>query len=142
MTGEFPLGRTIKIRTGGELKKLLAATLIGLALSYYLLQYRDDLCFFQFDKVAHLFGGMFAGTFGMYCWLHLNRLFFGITDKKTMKIFLVFCALASAAIIGLLWELYECYFCSLFPLWDTICDLIADVFGGWLMSFFYIKIKK
>lgn len=142
MTGEFPLNCIIKIRTGGiGLKKLLVVTFIGLALSYYLLNYRHDLCFFQFDKLAHIIGGMFAGSFGMYSWLHFNCLFLGFTDKKIVKVFLIFCALSSSAIVGLLWELYECYFCSLYPLWDTICDLIADVLGGWLVSFFYIKTK-
>ena len=124
------------------MKKLLALTFIGLALSYYLLNYRPDLCFFQFDKLAHIIGGVFAGSFGIYCWLHFNRLFLGFSDEKTIKIFLIFCALSSAAIVGLLWELYECYFLShLNPLWDTICDLIADVFGGWLSFFYIIRTK-
>ncbi len=124
------------------MKKLLIVTFIGLALSYYLLNYRPDLCFFQFDKLAHIIGGMFAGSFGMYSWLHFNRLFLGFADKKTVKIFLIFCALSSSAIVGLLWELYECYFLPpLNPLWDTICDLITDVLGGWLISFFYVKTK-
>jgi len=93
------------------------------------------------DRVAHFSGGFWAALLLIYLFRHYSELA-PFSGFLTSRILTAIFAIAVAALIGTLWELFEFSVDNIGDLADTMEDLFLDLAGGGLAAicgFFYRK---
>jgi hypothetical protein len=117
---------------------VLSAHLIALEFSLY-------FKFLWFDIPMHFVGGVFVGALFVY----LFSKFYKCEYKNSFyeKVILYAMIMGFSALIGVFWEFYEFIISKTLSVvlqpsvFDTMKDLFFDVFGGLVVSLFFVRTK-
>lgn len=94
------------------------------------------------DKPMHVLGGFWLGGTGLWWYYHAHRN--ALKERMRTATFVMTCAVATAFIVGGLWEIFEygldLYVHRHWSAIDTTGDLIADIVGGVLVGF-YVRLR-
>lgn len=132
------------MRTERYLLFLLILLVLIAAVNFFAIKVHLYWDVYWFDRVMHFFGGLWAGSFGL--WFFFLRLH-AKTSRGIASIFLT--SFLSALLIGVLWELFELFthLYSIFGtekafMFDTLSDLFFDIVGSFFASFLFLALKK
>jgi hypothetical protein len=121
---------------------LLLGVIIAVAVLHILgLKFYFYWRFGWYDTVVHILGAFFVATAVLYYFSSSVTL----PNLSTTKIFII--GLASALVIGIIWELFEVKIGATFVtrpeyIPDTIGDLLSDIVGGILGSLYSLRLIR
>lgn len=112
-------------------------------LNYFAYQFHWYWKFWWFDMIMHTLGGVFVGSFSL--WYYFLRKYSASQAPVLQKSFVLLVSLASIAVVGVGWELFEfsidkfVAFSRHDPV-DTASDLFFDVVGSIIAVFIFFLV--